>query len=117
MTVSCVGIRTEKVSIVRQLRNMFMKAPEIEIGQVSVATTEYKGHDPEYWAEQATNRIVSVGSNCHPAIAQQAEAFKEVVQTLVCLYMKEAIKSDRTTLIAELLKQGHEDMAEILRRV
>jgi hypothetical protein len=31
--------------------------------------------------------------------------------------MKEAIKSDRTTLIAELLKQGHEDMAEILRRV
>ncbi len=31
--------------------------------------------------------------------------------------LKEAIKSDRTTLIAELLKQGHEDMAEILRRV
>ena len=115
--VSCVEIRTEKVSIVRHLRNMFMKAPEIEIGQVSVATTEYKGHDPEYWAEQATNRIVSVGGNCHPVIAEQAEAFKEVVQTLVCLYMKEAIKSDRTTLIAELLKQGHEDMAEILRRV
>ena len=39
---------------------MFMKAPEIEIGQVTIATTEYKGHDPEYWAEQATNRIVSV---------------------------------------------------------
>ena len=96
---------------------MFVKAPEIEIGQVSVATTEYKGHVPEYWAEQATNRIVSVGGNCHPVIAEQAEAFKEVVQTLVCLYMKEAIKSDRTTLIAELLKQGHEDMAEILRRV
>ena len=96
---------------------MFMKAPEIEIGQGSVATTEYKGHDPENWAEQATNRIVSVGGNCHPVIAEQAEAFKEVVQTLVCLYMKEAIKSDRTTLIAELLKQGHEDMAEILRRV
>ena len=115
--VSCVEIRTEKVSIRRWLRNMFMKAPEIEIGQVSVATTEYKGHDPEYWAEQATNRIVSVGGNCHPVIAEQAEAFKEVVQTLVCLYMKEAIKSDRTTLIAELLKQGHEDMAEILRRV
>ena len=32
-----------------------MKAPEIEIGQVTVATTEYKGHDPEYWAEQARN--------------------------------------------------------------
>ena len=114
---SCVGIRTEKASIFRRLRSMFVKAPEMEIGQVSVTTTEYKGHDPEYWAGQATNRIVSVGSNCHPAIAQQAEAFKEMVQTLVCLYMKEAIKSDRTTLIAELLKQGHGDMAEILRRI
>jgi len=114
---SCVAIRIEKVSIVRQLRSMFIKAPEIEIGQVAVTTTEHKGHDPEYWAEQATKRIVSVGGNCHPAIAQQAEAFKEMVQTLVCLYMKEAIRSDRTTLIAELLKQGHEDMAEILRRV
>jgi hypothetical protein len=112
-----VGIHIEKVSIRRQLHSMFMKAPEMEIGQVTVATTEYKGHDPEYWAEQATNRIVSVGGNCHPAIAQQAEAFKEMVQTLVCLYMKEAIKSDRTTLIAQLLKQGHGDMAEILRRI
>jgi len=117
VTVSYVEIRTEKVSIHRQLRSMFMKAPEIEIGQVAVTTTEYKGHDPEYWAEQATSRIVSVGGNCHPAIAQQAEAFKEVVQTAVCHYIKEAIRSDRTTLIAELLKQGHEDMAEILRRV
>ena len=94
---------------------MFVKAPEMEIGQVLVTTTEHKGHDPEYWAEQATNRIVSVGGNCHPAIAQQAEAFKEMVQTLVCLYMKEAIKSDRTTLIAELERQGHKDMADILR--
>jgi len=114
---SCVEIRTEKVSIRRRLRSMFVKAPEMEIGQVSVTTTEYKGHDPEYWAGQATNRIVSVGGNCHPAIAQQAEAFKEVVQATVCHYMKEAIRSDRTTLIAELLKQGHEDMAEILRRI
>tara|TARA_X000001382_G_scaffold86575_1_gene61574 strand:- start:186 stop:476 length:291 start_codon:yes stop_codon:yes gene_type:complete len=96
---------------------MFMKAPEMEIGQVTVATTEYKGHDPEYWAEQATNRIVSVGGNCHPVIAEQAEAFKEIVETLVCFYIKEAIKSDRTTLIGELEKQGQSEMANIIRRL
>jgi hypothetical protein len=60
---------------------------------------------------------VSVGGNCHPVIAEQAEAFKEMVQTLVCLYMKEAIKSDRTTLIAELEKQSQPEMANILRRL
>ena len=96
---------------------MFIKAPEIEIGQVAVTTTEHKGHDPEFWAQAAADRIISVGGNCHPAIAQQAEAFKESVRVTALHYIKEAIRSDRTTLIAELLKQGHEDMAEILRRV
>ena len=96
---------------------MFVKAPEMEVGQVAVTTTQHKGHDPEFWAQQATDRIGSVGGNCHPAIAAQAEAFKEMVQTLVCLYMKEAIKSDRTTLIAELENQGQPEMANILRRL
>ena len=96
---------------------MNISNPQFEIGTVSVATTDYGGHSPEYWAERVTDRIVSVGGNCHPLIAEQAEAFKEMVQTLVCLYMKEAIKSDRTTLIAELEKQGQPEMANILRRL
>ena len=96
---------------------MNISNPQFEIGTVSVATTDYGGHSPEYWAERVTDRIVSVGGNCHPLIAEQAEAFKEMVQTLVCLYMKEAIKSDRTTLIAELEKQSQPEMANILRRL
>ena len=96
---------------------MDLGIPEIKLGQISVATTVEKGHDPEFWAEQATQRIVNVGGNCHPVIAEQAEAFKEMVQTLVCLYIKEAIKSDRTTLIAQLEKQGQPEMANILRRL
>ena len=59
--------------------------------------------------------VVSVGGNCHPLIAQQAEAFKQSVETTVSFYIKEAIKSDRTTLIAELERQGHADMASIIR--
>ena len=96
---------------------MNISNPQFEIGTDSVATTDYGGHSPEYWAERVTDRIVSVGGNCHPLIAEQAEAFKEMVQTLVCLYMKEAIKSDRTTLIAELEKQSQPEMANILRRL
>ena len=96
---------------------MNISNPQFEIGTVSVATTDHGGHTDDYWAAQATRRIVSVGGNCHPVIAEQAEAFKEMVQTLVCLYMKEAIKSDRTTLIAELEKQGQPEMANILRRL
>ena len=91
------------------------EASTLEVGSVVVATTQNKGHDPEFWAKAAADRIVSVGGNCHPLIAQQAEAFKQSVETTVSFYIKEAIKSDRTTLIAELEMQGHADMANIIR--
>ena len=91
------------------------EASTLEVGSVVVATTQDKGHDPEVWAKAASDRIVSVGGNCHPLIAQQAEAFKQSVETTVSFYIKEAIKSDRTTLIAELEMQGHADMANIIR--
>jgi hypothetical protein len=93
----------------------FFNSSEAAVGSVIVATTQDKGHEPEFWAKTASDRIVSVGGNCHPLIAQQAEAFKQSVETTVSFYIKEAIKSDRTTLIAELEKQGHGDMAKIIR--
>ena len=91
------------------------EASTLEVGSVLVSTTQDKGHDPEFWAKAASDRIVSVGGNCHPLIAQQAEAFKQSVEKTVEFYIKEAIKSDRTTLIAELERQGHADMAKIIR--
>ena len=79
---------------------MLSNTSDIEIGTVGVATTQNIGHDPDFWAEQATKKIVSIGGNCHPLIAQQAEAFREAVLQQISYYMKEAIKSVRTTLIA-----------------
>lgn len=90
---------------------------KMEVGQVFVTTTEQKGHSPDFWAKSASDRIISVGNKSHPLIAQQAEAFKESVQRIVLFYLQEAIKSDRTTLIAELELQGQQEMANILRRL
>ena len=94
-----------------------MSFSSFEVGKVDVTTTQNMGHDSDFWAEQATKRIVSIGGNCHPIIDQQAEAFKEAVLQQISYYMKEAIKSDRTTLIAELENQGQQEMANILRRL
>ena len=96
---------------------MLEETPQIEIGEVGVTTTQWAGHDVDYWAEQTTNKIVSIGGNCHPIIAQQAEAFRDAVLQQISYYMKEAIKSDRTTLIAQLEKQGQPEIADILRRL
>jgi len=89
----------------------------MEIGNVIVTTTSDGGHDPAFWAQSAADRIVSIGSNCHPAIAQQAEAFKEAVRATALHCIQEAIKSDRTTLLVELERQGHKDMADIIRNL
>ena len=59
----------------------FFNASQTNVGSVVVATTQDKGHDPQFWAKAASDRIVSVGGTCHPLIAQQAEAFKQSVET------------------------------------
>ena len=89
----------------------------MEVGSVIVTATENGGHSPEFWAKSAADSIVSVGGKCHPVIAEQAQEFQEAVKVTVLRYIKEAIKSDRTTLIAELDRQGHKDMADIIRRL
>ena len=88
-----------------------------EAGSVSVMTTSNGGLSVDHWAERATNTIVSVGSQSHPAISEQANAFKDEVLRVIKYYMEEAIKSDKTTTIAELENAGYSDMAEILRKI
>ena len=90
---------------------------ETEAGSVQVITTNNAGLSVDHWAERATNTIISVGSQSHPLIAEQAKAFKEDVFRTIKYYMEEAVKSDNTSRIAELEQADHLDMAEILRKM
>ena len=85
-----------------------------KLGTVMVSTTENKGHDPEFWAEQITNKIVGISSNAAPHIRQQAEAFRQDVYQIILQGIKNAIKSDRVTLANLLRQSGHTDMADIM---
>ena len=40
------------------------------VGDVIVSTTQNKGHDPDFWADAATKRIVSVGENSQASIEE-----------------------------------------------
>tara|TARA_R110000824_G_scaffold391619_1_gene589532 strand:- start:249 stop:533 length:285 start_codon:yes stop_codon:yes gene_type:complete len=87
------------------------------VGNVVVATTQNKGHDPDFWADSATKRIVSVGENSHPLLSEQALSFQEDIRKVIGYYIKEAIKSDRATLASEVESQGQPDLANIIRRL
>ena len=83
--------------------------------QVKVATTSGRGFTPEEIAERALDKIIAVGDNSHPAIREQALAFRENIRAVLVLYMREAIKSDRTTIAGRLRQAGYPDLIDLLK--
>jgi hypothetical protein len=82
-----------------------------------VRTTQERGFTVEEIAEDLLNKLLFISSEAHPAIREQAEAFKNQIRPAIIHYMKQAVRSDRTTLAAEFSKQGHHQMAEIIRKL
>ena len=94
---------------------MLMELPEKPI--VNVHTTENRGFTPEEVAKRCADKIVEVGDNAAPEIRDQARAFKAHLEKVIAFYMKEAIKSDRTTVYNAIKDAGYEKLAEYIRRM
>tara|TARA_R100001369_G_scaffold67830_1_gene95229 strand:+ start:177 stop:470 length:294 start_codon:yes stop_codon:yes gene_type:complete len=87
------------------------------LGTVSVFTSNNGGHSSDDIAEMALNKIMSVSENAPSFIRDQALAHRDELKEVLVFYMKKMARSERTTLWALLEKQGHCDMAEIVRRL
>lgn len=81
---------------------------------VQIMATSGRGFTPEEVAERALNKIIYVGDQAHPVIRDQAQAFKEHIRHVLVFYMKEAIRSDRTTLANILTEAGHPELVKLL---
>ena len=84
---------------------------------IGVNTTDNRGFTPDELANQCVDKIISVSDTAHPGIRDQARAFSKHVETLVAYYMRQAIRSDRTTVYNALNDAGHPDLAELIRRL
>jgi len=82
-----------------------------------VFTTTNRGHSPEEMAEMAMNKIMLVSKEAPPVIRDQALAHRENLKDILIFYMNRMAQSERTTIWALLKQQGHEDMADIIRRL
>jgi hypothetical protein len=89
--------------------------PTHQLSSIILQATGSRGHSPEELAAQATARIISVGMQSHPAIRDQAIAFKAQIQELLTAYMKQAIADDRITLAHRLQQAGHTELLSLLR--
>lgn len=84
------------------------------VGNVMVMATEGRGFTPEEVAERALDKIIYVGSNAHPAIRDQAEAFKDSIRSVLVHYMYEAVRSHNVTLVNKFKQAGHPELIPIL---
>ena len=85
-----------------------------DIGSVMVMATEGRGFTPEEVAERALDKIIYVGSHTHPAIRDQAEAFKASIRQVLVHYMHEAVRSHNVTLVNKFKQAGHPELIPIL---
>lgn len=86
-------------------------------GSVSVSTTDGRGHTPEELAELCAAKLISVSEDAHPAIREQAKAFRAAIVHVVTRYMKEAVTNDRVTVYNALVDAGHPQLADAIRKL
>jgi|TARA_B110000503_G_scaffold139848_1_gene229225 hypothetical protein len=88
-----------------------------QLGMVEIATTQYGGHPPEFWAQQLTDKIVGISDDNEDHIKAQARAYKDVIYKVCLIYIKNALKSYKATLIQDLSSGGSEDLAKIIKGI
>jgi hypothetical protein len=79
-----------------------------------VMTSDNRGFTPEEIADRALDKIMYVGSQTHPAIRDQAEAFRENIRKVIVFYMHEAIRSHNVTLVSKFKQAGYPELTAIL---
>lgn len=84
---------------------------------VTVSTTSGRGHTPEELAEMCASKLISVSDDAHPAIREQAKAFRAAIVHVVTRYMKEAVTNDRVTVYNALVDAGHPQLADAIRKL
>jgi len=85
--------------------------------KVEVHTTSGRGFTPEEVAQRCADKIVQVADTAPPAIRDQALAYKRNITKVIEFYLREAVKSDRTTVYNAINDAGHPELAELIRRL
>ncbi len=96
---------------------MFSFESETQVGNLGVTTKDNRGDTIEEVAEMATNKIVSISDTAPAPIKAQAHAFKNACHKIIVYYMQEAVNNHMCTICNQLEKQGHKDLANIIRRL
>ena len=88
-----------------------------QLGIVETKTSNFGGHPPEFWAERLAEKIVGYSEDNEPHVLELAKAYREQIKQVCLIYIENAIKSYKATLIQELNKGGEEELAKIVLKL
>ena len=88
-----------------------------EIGSVNVMTSNEGGLSNEQVVDLVLDKILLVSNNAPPVIREQALVFKDQIREVLYSYVEFTKRQERATITQTLLKAGHEDLANIIRRL
>lgn len=86
-------------------------------GQVGVVTSDEGGLSTEQIADMFLDKAIFVSDKAPDPIRQQAEAYRESLRQLVCSTIDFTRKQEKATIVHTLMVSGHEDLADIVRRL
>ena len=90
------------------------KAEVLQGVDYDVITTSNGGMTPEQVAELCLAKIIYVGNDANPLLKEQALAYKDSIRQVLVFYMKQAIKSNHTTIANKLHEAGHSELTKLL---
>jgi hypothetical protein len=70
-----------------------------------------------FGAKQLTNKIVGYSDNNEQHIKDQARAYQDLIYKVCLIYIKNAIKSYKASLIQELNQGDAKDLANIIKGI
>jgi hypothetical protein len=90
------------------------KAELLQGVDYDVITTSNGGMTPEQVAELCLAKIIYVGNDANPLLKEQALAYKDSIRQALVFYMKQAIRSNHTTIANKLHEAGHSELTKLL---
>lgn len=89
----------------------------VQTFSVNVMTSNEGGHSTDQLVELALDKIIRVSDTAPPAIKDQAESFKENIRQVLQHYIELARREERATIAHRMAKSGHDNIADLVRRI
>lgn len=86
-------------------------------GQVGVVTSDEGGLSTDQITDLFLDKAIYVSENAPEPIKEQAKAYREALRTLIVETINFTRKQERATIAHTLMMSGHEDLADIVRRL